>query len=167
MKKYSVWLLVILFVTSCNVTSSKEYKALEAVNSTLQANVQEQGNVIMVLQSQTPEVKIEYVLITATSTPTPKYTATITPTPTQTMPPTPTLDPRFLPKSDGFYLIGIDIAPGVWRSTGTFDNCYWSVTRSSGDIIDNHFGMSGGTAFLPDYGFQVQFEDCGMWEYLQ
>jgi hypothetical protein len=63
-------------------------------------------------------------------------------------------------------LIGIDIAPGVWRSTGTDDNCYWEITQANGDIINNHFGMSGGTAYLPANGFQVLFKNCGYWEYL-
>ena len=70
------------------------------------------------------------------------------------------------PKGDGFYLINIDIAPGIWRSTGTGDSCYWAVTDRTGDIIDNHFGMAGGTAYIPATGFQVEFDDCGIWEYL-
>lgn len=105
-------------------------------------------------------------MITPTYTPTPKYTPTITPTPTITLTPTPTKDPRVLPKSDGFYLVGTEIMPGVWRSTGSGDHCYWSVTSANGDIIDNHFGMSGGTAWIAEYGFQIEFSDCGTWEYI-
>lgn len=100
------------------------------------------------------------VIVTATSTRTPAFTPTITRTPR------PTLDPLKQNKGNGFYLIGVDIAAGVWRSTGSGSSCYWAVTARNGDIIDNHFGQAGGTAYLPASGFQVQFEDCGAWEYL-
>jgi hypothetical protein len=66
-------------------------------------------------------------------------------------------------KGDGFYVVNMDIAPGIWRSTGTGDDCYWEVTQANGDIIDNHFGMSGGTVYITPTAFQVQFEDCGEW----
>ena len=88
-----------------------------------------------------------------------------TPAPTNT--PSPTSDPLKRAKGDGFYLVGVDIAPGVWRSSGTGDRCYWAVTRANGDIIDNHFGMSGGTAYVSTAGFQVQFESCGIWTFVQ
>ena len=94
------------------------------------------------------------VIVTATFTATPEFT------------PSATLDPLFQPKGDGFYLVGVDIAPGVWRSTGTGTKCYWEVTEKNGDIVDNNFGMSGGTAYIPPTAFQVQFEKCGDWVYM-
>lgn len=105
-------------------------------------------------------------LVTATLTATPKYTATIMNTPTNTNTPVPTKDPLQKDRGDGFYLIGIDIAPGVWRSMGTGDSCYWSITTKTDSIINNHFGMSGGTMYVPASGYQVQLEDCGTWTYL-
>lgn len=100
------------------------------------------------------------VIVTPTFTVTPAFTPTITDTPS------PTLDPLMTAKGSGYYLIGVDIAPGVWRSTGTNNDCYWAVTRQDGDIVSNHFGMAGGTAYLPTNGFQVQLDNCGTWEYL-
>src|SRR5688572_17427405 len=110
-------------------------------------------------------------------TPTPSNTPTITPTATDT--PLPTNTPNAAqtstaeafgelvePKGDGFYLVNVDIAPGVWRSNGTGDGCYWATTRQTGSIIDNHFGASGGTAYIAASAFQVEFDDCGTWEYL-
>ena len=94
------------------------------------------------------------VIVTPTFTATPEFT------------PTATLDPLFQPKGDGFYLVGVDIAPGIWRSTGTGSKCYWEVTEKNGDIVDNNFGMSGGTAYIPASAFQVQFEKCGDWVYM-
>jgi hypothetical protein len=127
-----------------------------------------------------PTVAIEItriVMVTPTHTATPLYTPTITSTPTVTPTRTPTPNvaqtatasawARLIsPKGDGFYLINIDIAPGIWRSTGTEDGCYWAVTDRYGNIIDNHYGMSGGTAYIPPTGYQVEFDDCGIWEYL-
>ncbi len=105
-------------------------------------------------------------IVTPTYTATPLYTPTATIPPTATILPTPTKSPLMKDKGDGFYLIGVDIAPGVWRSTGTGSKCYWAVTSKTGDIIDNHYGMSGGTAYIPATGFQVEFSDCGIWVYL-
>jgi len=69
-------------------------------------------------------------------------------------------------KGDGFYLVNVDIAPGVWRSTGSGDGCYWSTTTKTGDIIDNHFGMSGGTTFISPSTFQVELNGCGTWVFV-
>lgn len=93
-------------------------------------------------------------------TPTPKFT------PTETSTKKPTTSPMETAKSDGFYLIGEDIAPGVWRSHGDGERCYWKVTTKTGDTIDNHYGQAGGTAYIPPNGFQVQFQDCGSWTFL-
>jgi hypothetical protein len=108
----------------------------------------------------TPVPTLPPLIVTATSSPTPESTPTITNTPK------PTRDPLKLDVNDGFYLIGVDIAPGVWRSNGTGDSCYWAITSKTGDILSNHFGMSGGTAYIPANGFQVEFSDCGIWTYI-
>jgi hypothetical protein len=71
-----------------------------------------------------------------------------------------------MPHEDGFYLVNIDIAPGVWRSQGTGDNCYWEITTKTGDVTSNHFGMAGGTAYISPMAFQISFERCGTWIYL-
>jgi hypothetical protein len=40
------------------------------------------------------------------------------------------------------------------------------TTAANGDIIDNHFGMAGGTAYISPTAFQVEFNDCGTWVFL-
>jgi hypothetical protein len=105
-------------------------------------------------------------VVTPPFTPTPIYTPTITPTPNNTQTTTPTTNPLTLSRGDGFYLVGIDIAPGIWRSQGNGDGCYWSITTRTDDIINNHFGMAGGTMYIPATAFQVQLQDCGDWAYL-
>ena len=121
--------------------------------------------------------KIITEIVTITETSTPLYTPTMTGTPTNTS--TPTVTPNInatntaqallvlrSKKNNGFYLVNIDIAPGVWRSTGTGDSCYWEITTTTGDIISNHFGMSSGTMYIPITSFQVMLENCGIWEFI-
>lgn len=79
---------------------------------------------------------------------------------------TPTPDPLHSRKNDGFFLVGVDIAPGIWRSNGTGNDCYWEITTKTGDTISNHYGMSGGTMYIPTTAFQVRLERCGDWIFL-
>jgi len=77
-------------------------------------------------------------------------------------------DSLYNDKQPGIYLVNIDIAPGIWRNNGTSDECYWEITTEKGDVIDNHIGMSGGTANIPETAFQVTFEkECGTWAFLK
>ena len=121
-----------------------------------------------------PTIAIEVtriVIVTPTATETPLYTPTVTPTPTKTPNAAKTATAQAIarliaPKGDGFYLVNVDIAPGVWLSKGTQDNCYWARTRKNGDIIDNHLGLAGGTMYIAATDFQVQMQDCGRWTYI-
>jgi len=110
-------------------------------------------------------------------TPTPSNTPTITPTATDT--PLPTNTPNrmltataeaFAPliedRGDGIYLVNVDIAPGIWRNNWEGDDCYWKRSTRTGDIIDNHFGLGGGTVFIAATDFTVEFDGCGQWTYL-
>jgi hypothetical protein len=115
------------------------------------------------LPTYTPKI----VIVTPTATITPKLTSTITNTPTETLPPSPTSDLTKTDKHPGFYLVGEEIAPGVWRSLGSSNSCYWAITSKTGSILNNHFGMAGGTMYIPQSGFQVELDrDCGNWTYL-
>jgi hypothetical protein len=107
-------------------------------------------------------------VVTATSSPTPLFTPTVTFTSTVTSTPTRTIDPLRTNRSPGIYLVGVNIAPGVWRSLGTGNNCYWATTNRTGDIISNYFGFAGGTMYIPASAFQVEMdENCGRWEFYQ
>lgn len=114
-----------------------------------------------------PTQTARVVIVTPTYTATPLATPTETIPPTETSLPTPTPDPLYTDKSAGFYLVGIDIGAGVWRSQGTSEKCYWEITTKTGDIINNHYGMAGGTMYIPAGAYQVQLkENCGTWVYL-
>ncbi len=78
----------------------------------------------------------------------------------------PLQDDATAPKDDGFHTVGVEIAPGRWRSTGSSDDCYWARLNGNQDVLDNHFGMAGGTITIRASDYEVEFEDCGMWEYL-
>jgi hypothetical protein len=105
-------------------------------------------------------------IVTETFTPTMIYTPTITPPPTNTPPPTPTINPLTLSHNDGFYLVNSEIAPGLWRSQGTQTDCYWEISTRTGDIINNFFGMAGGSMYIISTAFQVHLQDCGTWVYM-
>lgn len=121
---------------------------------------------------------------TPSNTPTPSPTPTITPTPTNTatptMTPTPTATPDLgatatieaygalaAPKGNGFHTVGTEILPGKWRSTGTGDGCYWARLDANQDLLDNHFGRAGGTVNIRSTDYEVEFDDCGTWEYVE
>lgn len=70
------------------------------------------------------------------------------------------------PKGDGFYTVGFEIAPGRWESTGTGDGCYWARLTVNQDIIDNHFGIAGGTVTIRPSDYEIRFDGCGTWEFV-
>jgi len=128
-----------------------------------------------------PTLTVIILVITATN---PPYTATTTPTPTitytPTISPTPTVTPNRTQTEQarvvatqtavhepGFYLVNVDIAPGIWRSSSNLDSCYWARLDRTGEIIDNYFGFGGSTIYIAPSDFAVELdEDCGVWTYL-
>jgi hypothetical protein len=124
-------------------------------------------NIVIALSVTPKSTSTPIIPPTATKTPTPAFTPTITTTPTITPTMTATLDPLKKAKGSGMYLVNVDIAPGVWRSDGKNDNCYWKVSSATGGIIRNFFGMAGGTIYIPESGFQVELDGCGTWTFLQ
>ncbi|MCA9874837.1 MAG: hypothetical protein KC441_14300 [Anaerolineales bacterium] len=128
------------------------------------------------------------VTVTPTNTPvnspTPSSTPTITPTPSNTPTSTPSSTPTATPdlaqtatiqaygvlaapKGSGFFTVGTEILPGKWRSTGSGTGCYWARLDTNQDPIDNHFGLAGGTVNIQPSDYEVEFNDCGTWEYVE
>lgn len=68
----------------------------------------------------------------------------------------------------GFYLVGIDIGSGHWRSNGVSkDGCMWRLTDKNNEFIDGNYGMAGVTITLTDEVFQAELgPGCGDWEYI-
>ncbi len=69
-------------------------------------------------------------------------------------------------KGDGNWTVGLEIAAGLWRSTGTGTDCYWQISPDGqpDDILSNHFGNAGGSVTLSG-GQEFQTSDCGNWEF--
>jgi|GEM_PF-1889308 len=78
------------------------------------------------------------------------------------------IDPMKWPKEDGLYKVNQDIAPGPWYSSYsmTDDGCYWARINSSGNIINNHFGVAGITVYVSQTDAVVQFDGCGTMYYI-
>lgn len=121
---------------------------------------------------------------TPVNTPTPSSTPTITPTPSNTPTATPSQTPTATPdlaqtatieaygvlaapKGSGFFTVGKEILPGKWRSSGTGNGCYWARLDANQNTIDNHFGIAGGTVNIQPTDYEVEFNDCGSWEYVE
>lgn len=114
--------------------------------------------------------------ITPTPTETPTPTSTATPTITPTPTPTPNLDATATveaygvlaaPKGNGFFTVGVEIIPGRWRSSGTGDGCYWARYDANQGLLANHFGRAGGTVNIRPTDYEVEFDGCGTWEYVE
>ncbi|PKO00659.1 MAG: hypothetical protein CVU43_14030 [Chloroflexi bacterium HGW-Chloroflexi-5] len=169
-----ICVLVIFFsISACapKIITIEEKKDIQSkvidLNNQI-ATLSKINNQIVIALSVTPKAtSTPKIPPTATTTPTPVYTPTITETPTITPTETPTLDPLKIPRGNGMFLVNVDIAPGVWRSDGKNDDCYWKVSTSTGDIIKNFFGMAGGTIYIPESAFEVELQDCGTWTFLQ
>ena len=123
------------------------------------------------------------VLIAACSAPAlPDATPSRTPTNTP-IAPSPSLPPAtatqhahnqaglLTPKTNGTYLVGVQIGRGVWRSDGQAADpaaeCYWLTRKANGIILKSYFGppVVQELAFSP-YDYEVSFENCGTWTFL-
>jgi hypothetical protein len=106
--------------------------------------------------TQTPFV------VTATNTATPKFT------PTETEVPTATLNPLEQPKAAKYYIVGEEIAPGLWRSNPDSgeDMCYAETLSRTGDLLSNVLSSPGVTIYVPSSAFAVDLKRCGPWTYL-
>ena len=70
------------------------------------------------------------------------------------------------PKRDGFYTVGVEIAPGRWRSTGVGASCYWARLGHYQETLDNDYGRAGGEITILVSDYEVEFDECGTWEYV-
>jgi len=71
---------------------------------------------------------------------------------------------------DGYWQVGSEVSPGLWRNSDSSEGCYWE--RLSGfswrfyDLISNGYSDSIQTVRIAatDVGFHA--DDCGTWTYL-
>jgi hypothetical protein len=80
----------------------------------------------------------------------------------------PTTGPQATTFGSGAWIVGIDIAPGIYRSTGMAQSCYWRRVSGFGGGYDESIevGFAGGiqtvSILVTDAGFSAD-EDCGTW----
>lgn len=104
---------------------------------------------------------------TAAAQPSVTSATTSSPTPTLAASATLSIDPTG-PHGDGVYLVGVDIAPGVWRPiAGDQDRfCYWARRKYDGIILGSFYGPSGSEVLLRTTDYEVEFDGCGVWVYM-
>jgi len=187
-KRDSLLISISLTLTLLSACGSQQEPAVATVIVTVVHTQIAQVTVEITREVEVTRVVERPVTVTPTptlkNTPTPSDTPTITPTPTDTATPTPSRTPTATPnlaqtatikaygllaspKGDGFYLVGVEILPGKWHCTGTGDGCYWARRDSNQDLINNHFGYAGGTVSIRPTDYEVEFNDCGTWEYVE
>ncbi|HVW33984.1 MAG TPA: hypothetical protein VHL53_15725 [Acidimicrobiia bacterium] len=69
--------------------------------------------------------------------------------------------------ADGIYLVGIDIAPGTYRTTTSPTGCYWARLSGTGgalsDIIANEFGDGQQVVTIAPTDTAFKVDNCGPW----
>jgi hypothetical protein len=66
-------------------------------------------------------------------------------------------------KKDGVYIIGLNMAPGRWRSNGLGQSCYWEKSTVTQEIIDNHLGVASVIVEIAPSDFEFKTHGCGVW----
>ncbi len=69
-------------------------------------------------------------------------------------------------KTDGYYVVGLDMAPGVWKSNGQGAQCYWARQNVTQDLLDNDLGFAGGAVTIRPDDFEFYTRGCGTWTML-
>ncbi|MQC26275.1 MAG: hypothetical protein DWG76_02345 [Chloroflexi bacterium] len=71
------------------------------------------------------------------------------------------------PHGDGVYLVGVEIAPGLWRSTSSDRRfCYWARRKYDGIILGSYYGLPGGELLVRAGDYEVELAGCGVWVYM-
>ena len=136
--KNLLWLSVlVLFVSACGQASTPVVVTSQVTQ------------LVEITRLTTVEIT-RLVVVTATysgPTETPVPTATLAPSVT----PSPTIDQTKADKRDGSYMVGNEIAPGIWRSKGgsADEECALQIKTFSGDLSDITYSLPGATIRIP------------------
>jgi len=145
MKKYLILILVIFTAGACTQTSAQAYTDVQL-------------EIALTELSATRTQAADGQLIVLTPSPAP----TLTETPTQS----PSLGPEE-PHLDGIYIVGAEIAPGIWHSNSTDQNfCYWARRKYDGIILASYIGLPGIDIRILETDYEVELDGCGMWIFL-
>jgi hypothetical protein len=66
---------------------------------------------------------------------------------------------------DGIWLVGDDIAPGVYQAQGSGSSCYWARLNSSDgfNVNANHFGSAKVSVEIRSSDWAFETSGCGSW----
>ncbi len=155
MNKLILLFIIVLLGSACGqapapVVVTNQVTQLATVEVTRLATVQvTRLATVQVTQLATVQVT-QLIVVTATysgPTETPAPTATLAPSAT----PTATVDFTKSDKRDGSYMVGSEIAAGIWRSSGgsADDECWLTIKTFSGDLVDITGELPGATIRIP------------------
>lgn len=75
------------------------------------------------------------------------------------------------PKVDGVYRVGVEIARGEWQSHVEGDDegqrCYWVRRKYDAIAREEFLGEPGGRVNIQVGDYEVEFQGCGVWEYIE
>jgi len=151
------YLIFLLPLFACSLFNSTEINVTRSVQATLLAENQQVRTINSTLQAENTYLRN---MVAASM---------VQPIPVTGSPPAQkTAEPgMYSEKSDGYYLVNKEIGPGTWRTESAHQDCYWSLTDSSGNFLDGSFGMSGGVVIIPETAFQLRIQNCGIMRFLQ
>jgi hypothetical protein len=137
---------------------------------TVEKTVEVPVTVIVPATAEAPATRPECP-VCPTAGPTSAPVPTGAPPPTEIPPPTAApADPLKAPKGIGSYLVGVDISPGIWRSSGTqpegISGCALTIKSLAGDLEDISYNPPGSTIRIPAGDHQVIIEGC-VWTLLK
>ncbi len=68
------------------------------------------------------------------------------------------------PHEDGIYIVGAEIAPGLWRSTSEDQRfCYWARRKYDGILLSSYYGLPGIELRIFSSDYEVELDGCGTW----
>ena len=71
------------------------------------------------------------------------------------------------PHSDGTYLVGAEIAVGLWRSLSNEQRfCYWARRKYDGILLGSYYGLSGTDLRIYESDYEVELDGCGTWIFM-
>ena len=169
MNRYPLILIVALLFSACVAQPDPSLQTQTAAAQVATAHAD-----LVRWATQTAEAKptiTPTATQTSTITLTPLPTYTPLPTATSTVPPAESTETAIAeltaPKSDGVYLVGVDIQLGTWQSSGgDGDDCYWVRRKYDAIVLGEYSGPPGVSMTIQPRDYQVEFRGCGTWEYV-
>ena len=71
------------------------------------------------------------------------------------------------PHDDGTYVVGVEIAAGLWRSISNEQRfCYWARRKYDGILLGSYYGLPGKDLRIFESDYEVELDGCGTWIFM-